>query len=99
MTEPVTRLRVRVSPGAARSSVVGRHGGGWKIRVAAPPVDGRANDRLVSFLAGILAVDRRRVGILTGGSGRDKIIEIRGCDASRTEKLMAAAAGEREEKV
>jgi uncharacterized protein (TIGR00251 family) len=98
MTESVTRLRVRVSPGAARSAVVGRHDRGWKVRVAAPPVGGRANQRLTAFLAGVLAVDRRCVGIVTGGGGRDKIIEIRGCDGSRTDELMAAAAGEREEK-
>jgi uncharacterized protein (TIGR00251 family) len=97
MTESVTRLRVRVSPGAARSSVVGRYDEGWKVRVAAPPVDGRANAGLESFLAGVLSLDRRSVGIVTGGGGRDKIIEIRGCDPVRTDALMAAAAGEREE--
>jgi uncharacterized protein (TIGR00251 family) len=99
MTEPMTRLRIRVSPGAARSSVVGRYDDGWKIRVAAPPVDGRANGGLQSFLAEVLSVDRREVEILAGAAGRDKIVEIRGCDPLRTDALMAAAAGKREETV
>ena len=43
------RISVRVSPGARRTEVVGRHGGGWRVRVAAPPERGRANEALIEF--------------------------------------------------
>ena len=54
-----TRLELRVVPGAARPGVSGRYGAGWKIRVAAPPERGRANEAVVALLAETLALDRR----------------------------------------
>jgi uncharacterized protein YggU (UPF0235/DUF167 family) len=46
-----TRIRFRVAPGSVRSGVVGRHGDGWKVRVAAAPGRGKANDELIGLLA------------------------------------------------
>jgi uncharacterized protein (TIGR00251 family) len=83
---------LRVSPGAKRSTVVGRHGKAWKIRVAAPPVDGRANLSLETFLATVLEVGRDQLRIVTGASGRDKIVEVAGRDADEVDRLLAAAA-------
>lgn len=72
------RLLVRVQPRAARTEMVGEHGGALKIRVAAPPVDGAANDALVRFLAEQLAVPRAAVTLAAGTSGRSKVVLVSG---------------------
>jgi uncharacterized protein len=88
-----TRLRLRVSPGAARPSVVGRHGEAWKVRVAAAPEGGRANEAVVRLLADTLSVPRDAVTLVSGHSGRDKIVELAGVGPAQIELRMASAAG------
>jgi uncharacterized protein (TIGR00251 family) len=88
-----TRLQLRVAPAAERSAVVGRHGSGWKVRVAAPPTDGRANDALVRLLATTLGVPERRVEIVSGHGSRDKIVALADLEPDETERLLAAASG------
>jgi uncharacterized protein (TIGR00251 family) len=88
-----TRLRVRVSPGAKRAAVVGRYGDAWKVRVAAPPEGGRANDAVMRLIASAVRVTPGAVDVVSGRSARDKIVELRGIDASLTERRMASAAG------
>src|SRR5947207_13284393 len=89
-----TRLRLRVSPGANRGGVVGRYGDAWKIRVAAPPEGGRANDAVVRLLADTLAVPRDSVSVVSGHGSRDKIVQLTGIDSSKIERRLASAAGE-----
>jgi uncharacterized protein (TIGR00251 family) len=90
----MTRLRLRVSPGARRAEIVGRHGDAWKVRVAAPPEHDRANDAVVQLLADTLAVPRAAVTVVSGHTGRDKIVELDGVGAARAErKLTSATAG------
>jgi uncharacterized protein (TIGR00251 family) len=60
----VVRFRVHVQPRASRTEIVGRHGAALKVRLHAPPVDGAANDELISFLAKALGVSRRAVRIV-----------------------------------
>ena len=79
---------VRVQPRASSTEIVGLHGDAMKIRLAAPPVDGAANNALVDFLAAVFNVPRRDVRILAGESGRSKIVEIQGV----TEHAVRAAA-------
>ncbi len=88
-----TRLRLRVSPGAARAGVVGRHGEAWKVRVTAPPEDGRANDAVVRLLADTLSVPRSSVTLVSGHGGRDKIIELAGLAPAQIERRLTSAAG------
>ena len=83
-----------MSPGAARNGVVGRHGDGWKVRVAAAAEDGKANDALVGFLAKTLAVPRGDVLVVSGRASRDKIVAVTGVDQTQTEAALARAAGE-----
>ena len=75
------RFSVRVQPRASRDEVSGVYGDALKIRLAAPPVDGAANDALVNFLSALFAVPRRAVRILAGESSRSKLIEIDGVTA------------------
>jgi uncharacterized protein len=91
----MTRLRLRVSPGAARAEIVGRHGDGWKVRVPAPPEGGRANDAVLTLLAETLAVPRGSIAIVSGRSGRDKIVELDGVGAALAEQRLASATAER----
>jgi uncharacterized protein (TIGR00251 family) len=88
-----TRLRLRVAPGAAQAGIVGRHGGAWKLRVAAPAEAGRANDAVVQLLADTLAMPRSAVTLVSGHAARDKIVELDGIDARETDRRLSSAAG------
>src|SRR5574340_388398 len=76
MTAETTRLRVRVSPGAGRAALVGRHGDAWKVRVTEAPERGRANEAVLRLLAEALAVPRSSVTLVSGHGGREKIVEL-----------------------
>jgi uncharacterized protein (TIGR00251 family) len=89
-----TRLRLRISPGATRSAIVGRHGEAWKIRVAAPPQDGKANDAVVRLLARELELPRGSVTLVSGHGGRDKIVEVAGIDIDEAQRRLAHTAEE-----
>jgi uncharacterized protein (TIGR00251 family) len=69
-------LEIHVQPGAKKSEVAGVHGNALKIRVAAPPVEGKANAALVAFLADQFSVARRAVTIVRGENGRRKTIRV-----------------------
>ncbi|MFL5926987.1 MAG: DUF167 domain-containing protein [Gaiellaceae bacterium] len=97
MHEPSARLTLRVSPGAARSAVVGRHGTGWKVRVAAAPENGKANDAVVSLLADTLALPRRDVKIVSGRASRDKTVALAGMSPEEIERRLAQASAAGEE--
>lgn len=90
MDGPSTRLRLRVSPGASRSEIVGRHGEGWKVRVAAPPESGKANDALVELLASTLDISRSGIEILAGHGSRDKTVVVRGLGDEELAARLAA---------
>ena len=87
------RLKLRVSPGAARASVVGRHGGAWKVRVAAAPEDGKANAAVVRLLAATLALPLRDIEIVSGHGSRDKTVALQGIDHDEIERRLAQASG------
>jgi uncharacterized protein (TIGR00251 family) len=85
----MTRISVTVSPGAARTELVGRHGDGWKARVAAPPERGRANDALVELLAGALSVPRSSVRVVSGLTAKKKVVEVDGLVAAEAAHRLA----------
>jgi uncharacterized protein len=88
-----TRVRLRVSPGANSVRVVGRHGEAWKVRVAAPPEGGRANEAVVRLLAETLSLPRDAVTLVSGHGGRDKIVQLAGLDPTQIERRLSSAAG------
>jgi uncharacterized protein (TIGR00251 family) len=69
-------LTLHIQPRAARDEIAGPHGGALKLRLTAPPVDGRANERLRTFLAGLCGVAKAQVTVLSGESGRVKRARI-----------------------
>jgi len=69
-------LNIRVQPRASRDEIVGPLGGSLKVRITAPPVDGKANAHLIKYLAKAFGVPRARVTLLGGESGRDKRLRI-----------------------
>ena len=90
-----TRVRLRVSPGAKRAQVVGRHGEAWKVRVAASPEGGRANEAVVRLLAETLSLPRDAVTLVSGHGGRDKIVQLAGLDSTQIERRLSAAGKDR----
>ena len=88
----MARIDLRVSPGAARSAIVGRHGSGWKVRVAAAPEGGRANAELVRLLAAVLDVPVRSVTIVAGSRARTKTAVVEGVDPAEVERRLDAAS-------
>ncbi len=86
----IVRLRVRVQPRASRTEVAGAYGDALRIRVAAPPVDGEANEELVRWLAKCLGVARSRVRIVSGETGRNKVIAVEGVTTAQVERALEA---------
>ena len=80
-----------MSPGARRNEVVGRHGEAWKLRVAAAPEDGRANDAVVRLLADRLELPRHSITLVSGHGKRHKIVELAGIDAAEAERRLTRA--------
>jgi uncharacterized protein (TIGR00251 family) len=85
-----TRLRLRVSPGA-RTKSINRHGDGWKVRVAAVPERGKANDALIEFLAQRLELPQESIELVSGHSSRDKIVELTGIERAEAERRLEQA--------
>lgn len=81
---------VRVVARASRSEVAGEHGGALRVRVAAPPVEGAANEELARTLARALGVPSRSVEIVSGHHSKSKQVRVSGVGA---ERLLALAAG------
>lgn len=71
-------LELHVQPGASRTEVAGLHGDRLKLRIAAPPVDGKANDALIGWLAERCGIPQSRVRVVRGVSSRRKSVEIEG---------------------
>ncbi|MDE0804167.1 MAG: DUF167 domain-containing protein [Acidimicrobiales bacterium] len=88
----VARVVVHVQPGARRPGVVGRHGDAWKIRVSAPPVDGKANAAVVELLAEVLGTKRAHVEVVRGMTARRKTVDVHGLDGARVDALLAEAS-------
>ena len=86
----MARLTVKVHPRARRSALAGRLGEAWKLSLAAPPVDGKANDECVRFIAELAGVPRSRVRIVKGLTSRLKVVEIEGVSQEDLERRLSA---------
>jgi uncharacterized protein (TIGR00251 family) len=80
-------LSLHIQPGAKKTACAGLHGEALKIRLAAPPVDGKANAALIAYLAGACGVSKSSVELLSGESCRSKRVRVSGADAARVAAL------------
>ncbi len=84
-------IKLRVSPGAKRSSIEGAYGEeALKLRVAAPPVEGKANAEAERFLAKVLGRPRSQVIVVRGASGRDKTVLVHGAAAEEVRGILSS---------
>ncbi len=76
-------LTLHIQPGAKKTEFAGLHGDALKIRLAAPPVDGKANEALIRFVAETLGLPKSAVNLKSGQTSRRKVLEIIGADRQR----------------
>ena len=84
-------LEVVVTPGARTSEIVGRYGDAWKVRVAAAPERGRANDAVVDLFARALDVPRSALRVVAGRATRRKTISVAGVSRAEVEARLASS--------
>jgi uncharacterized protein (TIGR00251 family) len=85
------RLHLYVQPNGKKSEVLGEHGGALKIRIQAPPVEGKANDAVEKFVATLFGVPRGRVKLVRGEQSRTKVVEVSELDWAAAEHVLAEA--------
>ena len=90
ISESKTKISVRVHPNAANTEVVDFSDRVLQVRIAAPPIKGKANRELVAFLSQILGVVKSRVGILRGHTTRNKVIAIEGVSQQEIIERLSA---------
>jgi uncharacterized protein YggU (UPF0235/DUF167 family) len=86
-----TRLTLKIRAGAPKTGFIAQVGDIWKLHVAAPPVDGKANEAVIRFLAKLAVVPNAAVRIVTGFTSTTKIVEIDGIDGGRFDRLIQRA--------
>jgi uncharacterized protein YggU (UPF0235/DUF167 family) len=87
------RLTLKVRAGARETAFAGKLGEVWKLNVAAPPVDGKANEAIVRFLAKLAGVTPTSVRIVSGFTGATKIIEVQGVDSEPLNRAILESHG------
>lgn len=82
-------LALHVQPGARTTAIAGLHGESLKVRLAAPPVDGKANECLIGFLAETLGIPRSSIAIVGGATSRAKRVWIEGVDEESVRRKLS----------
>ena len=89
-TKDGAKIRLRVSPGARRTSLAGAYGeDAVKLRVAAPPAEGKANAEAERYVAELLGVATSDVSVVRGASGRSKAVLVRGVEAEEVREILS----------
>jgi uncharacterized protein (TIGR00251 family) len=84
----MTDISIRLQPRARRNEVVGERAGAVVIRLTAPPVDGKANAALCTFVARAAGVPPSRVSVVRGQTSRDKVVRVDGVDEELLKKAL-----------
>ena len=83
------RVRIHAQPGAAKTQVVGTHGDAVKIRIQAPPVEGKANQALLRYLSRRLECRKNQLQLVSGEHSRKKVILVTGVEAGAVAHALA----------
>jgi uncharacterized protein (TIGR00251 family) len=86
--ERQTTLTLHIQPGAKKTEVAGLHGDALKIRLAAPPVDGKANAALIAFVADRLGLAKSAVSVKCGQTSRRKVLEVTAAPVDTAARLL-----------
>jgi len=90
-THSAVVLAIHAVPRASKNKIDGEHGGALKVRLQAPPVDGKANETLIAFFAERLGIARNRITLVSGQTGRRKRLALTGITATEVRtKLLDA---------
>lgn len=93
MIESITggvRVHLFIQPKSSKNEVVGPHNGEIKIKITAPPIDGRANEGLIEFLSDYFDIPKRSVLLVKGDTGRHKTVDLFGISESQARQLLKA---------
>jgi uncharacterized protein YggU (UPF0235/DUF167 family) len=86
-------LRLRVTAGASRDGIAGWQGGVLRLRVAAAPERGKANEAVLRLLTAALGVERRRLRLVRGATSRDKVVEVEGLEEADVKVRLRSSRG------
>ncbi|QTD46891.1 DUF167 domain-containing protein [Ottowia testudinis] len=92
MAPHLLKLAIHATPGAKRTEAAGAHGDALRVRLGAPPVDGKANAALISWAAGAFGVPKKQVELLHGAAGRQKVLGVRFDSAAELTAAQALVA-------
>ena len=93
----ILKIAIHATPGAKRTEAAGLYGDALRVRLGAPPVDGKANEALIAWAADTFGVVRKQVELLHGAAGRQKVLAVAFSDAAALNKgqaLLARLRGE-----
>ena len=82
------QFALRVQPRASRNAIAGVMGDAVKLAITAPPVDGKANQAVIEFLSDLFRVAKSSIVIVSGETGRNKLIAVRGLSAAQVRKAL-----------
>jgi uncharacterized protein len=87
------RLTLKVRAGTRQTQFAGRYADAWRLHVAAPPVDGKANEAIVRFLADLAGIPRSAIRIVSGATASTKILELNGISPDRLHRAILESNG------
>ena len=89
MSENSVNIQVQIQPKSSRNQIVGFHDGRLKIKIAAPPVDGKANESLIEFLAKTFKISKSNIKILKGHTSKLKTIKLSGISENTYSSIIS----------
>lgn len=91
--QPRARVKIRVHPRASRNQILGYQGDTLRVRVTAPPEEGRANEAVIALLAEALGIAKSRIKIVRGHASREKLVMVESLGQEETQRRLASQPG------